>query len=488
MILFIVLGIIVLMTFGVLGALFFMLAKEGQSKEEEKVVPLTDLAQIKKELSDQLFEPNENKVVEKDNEIIPVYETKIQEPVPEQPPQPSPEDIAYKKRAQQLEDELLAISKMANGQSDEARQLIVNLTKENESLKGEKAALEEAQQKLTALEQAAENLKTENVSLQFQLESTSAKVQLLEDQMTAVKLQMGEEISRANATVAEITREKESLLNVPKPEPDEALRQELQALKIEHAQLQQKFDDVEKNNQELKDLSSHFGEEISRANAFAAQLIQEKEVQAALPKPEPDEALRQELEALKIEHEQLKTLSSHFGEEISRANAIVAGMIQEKEALAALPKPESDEAMRLELETLKSEQAPLKQKLDDLEKNNQELKALSEKLTEKSEALEYESIKAKAQSSGLERISFNYKNQLEDFFKKVNALQVTNDHLSQVKNQLEGMVEEVKLQNEELSQKDRLAQFQLEQNRSRLQELERECQEIKSRLQQMGQQ
>ena len=210
MILFIVLGIIVLMTFGVLGALFFMLAKEGQSKEEEKVVPLTDLAQIKKELSDQLFEPNENKVVEKDNEIIPVYETKIQEPVPEQPPQPSPEDIAYKKRAQQLEDELLAISKMANGQSDEARQLIVNLTKENESLKGEKAALEEAQQKLTALEQAAENLKTENVSLQFQLESTSAKVQLLEDQMTAVKLQMGEEISRANATVAEITREKES--------------------------------------------------------------------------------------------------------------------------------------------------------------------------------------------------------------------------------------------------------------------------------------
>ena len=65
---------------------------------------------------------------------------------------------------------------------------------------------------------------------------------------------------------------------------------------------------------------------------------------------------------------------------------------------------------------------------------------------------------------------------------------MTNDHLAQVKNRLEGMVEEVKLQNEELAQKDRLAQFELEKNRSRLVSLEREYEELKARLQQQSQQ
>ena len=110
-----------------------------------------------------------------------------------------------------------------------------------------------------------------------------------------------------------------------------------------------------------------------------------------------------------------------------------------------------------------------------------------EALRHELESLKYELIKARAQSSGLERVSFNYKNQLEDFFKKVNAAQVTNDHLSQVKNRLEGMVEEIKLQNEELVKKDHLAQFELEKNRSRLVSLEREYEDLKARVQQNNQ-
>jgi len=224
MILFIILGAVVLITFVVLGVLFFLLSKEQS--------PLQ---------------------------------------VPSEVKQTSLEDEVYKKRAKELEDELRAVTLKADGQSDEARQMIETLTKENESLKN-------------------------------QLEPTNAKVRLLE-----------EEISRANATVSK--------------------------------------------------------------------------------RPEPDEALRHELESLK-----------------------------------------------------------------------------------------YELIKARAQSSGLERVSFNYKNQLEDFLKKVNVAQVSNDHLSQVKNQLEGMVQEVKSQNEELVKKDQLAQFELEKNRSRLVSLERQYEELKTRL------
>jgi chromosome segregation ATPase len=350
MILFIILGAVVLLTFAVLGVLFFMLNKEGQKRENEKVVPITDLEQLKKELSSKLFEQDDIKITEEAPEIVAEFTPKVS--LPTQETQVFAGDEAYKKRARALEDELQSISKKADGQSDEARQLIESLTEENESLKRQQANLEEARQQLIELQKEASGLKVENASLQTQLESTSAKVLFLEEQMAAVKIQMGEEISRAHATVSAMKQEKEESLSAPKPEPDLALRQEL--------------------------------------------------------------------------------------------------------------------------ETLRSEQDQLKQKYEELEKEHQQL--------------QYELIKAKAQSSGLERVSFNYKNQLEDFFKKINAVQVTNDQLSQVKNRLEGMVQEVKLQNEELLKKDQLAQFELEKNRSRLVNLEREYEDFKARSQQQNQQ
>jgi chromosome segregation ATPase len=350
MILFIILGVVVLITFIVLGVLFFMLNKEGQKREHEKAVPVTDLEELKRELSSKLFEQDEVKGPGKGPEIIPPFTPKVALPLQES--QPASEDATYNKRAQELEDELLSISKKADGQSDEARQMIETLTKENESLKNKQAELEEAQQKLSGLQLEASGLKVNNAALQAQLESADAKVHFLEEQMAAVKLQMGEEIAKANAIVSELNQEKETLLSAPRPDPDAQLRQELEAAQAELAQLKQKYEGLEKAQQQLQ----------------------------------------------------------------------------------------------------------------------------------------YELIKARAQSSGLERVSFNYKNQLEDFFKKVNAAQLTNDSLSQAKNRLEGMVQEVKLENEELVKKDQLAQFELEKNRSRLVNLEREYEDFKARVQQQNQQ
>ena len=331
MLLMIILGVVVLVTFVVLGVLFFMLSKEGQHKDDEKVVPLTDLSQLKKEFS-SLLEPQSSKISKIETEIIPPYEPpKVS--MPTQAPVSILEDKDYKDRAKELEDELRTINIKAEGQSDEAKQLIETLTKENEDLKSQKADLAEAQEKLAELQGETFNLKTENTGLQTQLESANVKVHLLEEQMAAFKIQMGEEISRANATVAEINREKEALLSAPKVEA----------------------------------------------------------------KTEPDPALLAELETLKSEHIQLK------------------------------------------------------QKIESLEKANEEL--------------QYELIKSRAQSSGLERVSFNYKNQLEDFLKKANTAQASNESLSQVK-------------------KDQLAQFELEKNRSRLASLERENEDLKARTQQ----
>ncbi len=369
MVLYVIIGSVVLISLAVIGVLFFMLGKEGRKNEEEKVVPLTDLAQLKKELSsDQqgvragLLKPQIPQVSKDESEILPVFVPKMS--LPTEVLKTSLEDDVYKKRAQELENELRTISIKAEGQSIEAKQMIEALTNENESLKVQQANLEKAQQKLIELQKEALSLNSENTTLQSQLESTNAKVCLLEEQMAAFKIQMGEEISRANATVIELNKEKEILLSAPRPDPDEGLRHELESLKAEQTQLKQKYEDLERVHQKLRELNTH--------------------------------------------------------------------------------------------------------------------------LIEKNDLLQYELIKARAQSSGLERVSFNYKNQLEDFLKKVNSVQVANEHLSKVKNRLEGMVEQVKLQNEELIKKDQLVQFELEKNRSRLASLEREYEDLKAREQQNG--
>ncbi len=136
--LFIILGAVVLITFVVLGVLFFLLSKEGQ----------------KKDFSSRFFEQKDLKV------SLPTQEVQTS--------------------------------------------LIETLTKENESLKSQQANLEQAQHKLIELQGEASGLKTENTGLKTQLESTHAKARLLEEEMAAVKIQMGEEISRVNATVSEL--------------------------------------------------------------------------------------------------------------------------------------------------------------------------------------------------------------------------------------------------------------------------------------------
>lgn len=358
MVLFIILGAVVLITLTVLGFLFYMLEREGQNKDEAKAVPLTDLSQLKQEYPSRMLEPEKSKMASIDLKVGPPFEPKVSLPV--QDVRSPLEDDVYKKRAKELEDELRAISHKADNQSGEARQMIESLTKENELLKKQKADLEQAKQKLMELQTEASGLKTDNASLQVQLESANIKVRFLEEEIASFKMQMGEEISKANATVTQLNREKEELLSAPKPSQEEALRQELESLKTEQEQLKQKYEDMDRTYQKLRELN-----------------------------------------------------------------------------------------VRLE---------------------------------EKNDLLQYELIKARAQSSGLERVSFNYKTQLEDFFKKINTVQGTNDHLSQVKNRLEGMVEQIKSENEELVKKDQLVQFELEKSRSRLVNLEREYENLKAQI------
>jgi len=243
MMLFVVLGIVVFMALAVVGVLFFMLGKE-EKKPEEKDVPKGVL--LKQPIS---YTTNDG------SEIIPAFVPKVSLPV--QDTKIALENEAYQNRIKELEDQLNGISQKAEGQSVDAKRMIEDLKKENDTLKIQQTNLMQAKEKLDLLTQEASDLKNVNSTLQTQLETASGQVRLLEEQMTAVKLQMGEEISRANATVNELKIERDAALAAPKPEPDEGLKQELETVKIEGAQLRQKYDDLDHTYQKLKELNAH---------------------------------------------------------------------------------------------------------------------------------------------------------------------------------------------------------------------------------------
>ena len=355
----IVSGIVLLITVSVLGFLFFLLNQEGQKKEEEKIVPLTDLDQLRKEFSLGASELKAKGLVAERESVFPLQPQAVPaSPVAAQSLAGATD--AYKKRAEELEEELKTIAQKARGQSDEAKQMIETLTMENAQFKKQKIELDLLQVRLGDLEAESSSLKTENVNLQQQLDLSNTKVQQLEHEMMAVKLQMGDEISRANEVVVSLTRQKEELALVKQADPDQALRLEFEALKTEQAELMQKYEDLHRTYQKLHELNAH--------------------------------------------------------------------------------------------------------------------------LIEKNDLMQYELIKARAQSSGLERINLNYKNQLEDFSRKVTVFSTSNEQLSDVKNRLEGMVEQIKLQNEDLLKKDQLSQFELSKSRLRLEDLEREYDDLKARV------
>jgi len=352
MVLFIILGVVVVAAFGALGFVVYTLSQEAQ--KEKSAVPVTDLKQLKDELSFAVSALSKQDVSAHEDEVIPAFVPKesvelLSPALPSTPEvpsevQPAPlEDNASKKRVQELEEELRTIKQEAEQQADVTRDMILNLSKENQTLKSQQGQPEEAQQKLAELEGQITNLKAENESLQ--------------------------------------------------------------TLKTQQAE-------TEEVRQKLAELEG-------------------------------------QISNLKAENERLQT-------QLESSNSAVSELQNEKEALLSAPKPGPDEGSLV--------------------------------LKQKCEGLEYELIKARAQSSGLERVSFNYKNQLEDFLKKVNEVQVTNEQLSQTKNRLEGLVEEIKSQNEELVKKDQLTQFELEKNRSRLVNLEREYEDFKARVQQQNQQ
>ncbi len=299
MVLIYVMAVVVCAAVGVVIFLFYLINKESA---EPKAVPITNLAE----------------------------EGLQSASVMESPAGPSVLELGYQKKIEALEEELNAIAQKTASQAQETLGVIDVLTKENEALKNEQQKVQKQDGSLEQAQQEVEDLRRDNMVVQDQLQSSQAKLRELQEEMTALRQQMADELAQANAALT-------ALQSVPQPVP----------VPVE------------------------------------------------------------ELNALKAQNETLQ----HANEE--------------------------------------------------LQLTSQKLKELNTNLMEKSEMLQYELIKNRAQASGLERVSENYKTQVEKLLDDMNHIAADKTQLAQTKNRLEGDLVQMQQRNEELIKREKLSQFEL---------------------------
>ena len=127
---------------------------------------------------------------------------------------------------------------------------------------------------------------------------------------------------------------------------------------------------------------------------------------------EDNAAVKQELMAMT---ERYRDLLNKYQEQEDRYAAEVASLIKEKEIIA-----------QQAVEHSKLNQDQLTQEVEDLRRTQEKLKELNNTLSIKADMLQYELIKSRAQATGFERISQNYRQQLEELTQQGMALTTHN--------------------------------------------------------------
>lgn len=212
MVMFYVLGFVVCIAIAVVGFLFYLLGKETKHPSEELVVPIIN--------SQEFLRPTlDLDLVDK-----------------------------HKKRVEELEEELRAISEKGVAQAQEAMLMVESLTKENQSLKDERFAKEGSQRnELSQALEHAEKLRLENDSIQTRLESSEARFTQMQEEIVLIRKQTGEELEQSRAVIEQFKATQASA---------STQSQELLELRIENEKLRSEAESLRSEDQKLKDLNA----------------------------------------------------------------------------------------------------------------------------------------------------------------------------------------------------------------------------------------
>ncbi len=201
--------------------------------------------------------------------------------------------------------------------------------------------------------------------------------------------------------------------------------------------------------------------------AVAVSIAENEEKLIAFIRSEYEQQLNvlfQEIEVLKKDNEALRSSHSVQAESVSAHSFLNA---------------EAVEALKENMDVLRSDRAKIEARIEELEGD-----ALQSK--EKNEFLQYELTKSRAQAIGVERIYDNARKKFEGLARDAYDIEQNNVVLKRQANILEKGLMDFKRLNAELLKREKLNQYELENNQTQLSDLENIYQTFRDRLENAG--
>jgi len=301
------------------------------------------------------------------------------------------------------------------------------------------------------------------------------KVSQLEEQLQAVSQETQKQASEALATKEVEYQKKVAELEVElQTISQKAQRQSQEALEA--------IEQLQKENERLK------SEQNNRVTSAEANLIKAQDTITTLH--EEQGALQNRLSQSQAEVQRLQDevvfIKQQMAQEIVLSKSEKDNLITENQTLQRsleVTIANATKNLQEEADTLRGENQTLKNAMNDLTMTNQKLKDLNEHLIEKSESLQWELTKARAQMTSYERSCENYQNQLKNAFDSKGSVEENYSKLNETNNRIQETLERLQLQNQELSKREKVFEFELEKNRNQLVSLQRDYENLKAQQQ-----
>lgn len=234
MILYYVLGGVVLVAVALVGLLFYFLNKESSSPSEIAIVPITNPQDV---IGGATHLDAEDRFKQRVDEL----------------------DVEkYKKRIEEVEEELRLVSEKGVEQAQANMTLIDTLTKENQELRESNSSVDRSQSaQLADTEEKLRKSYEDNDFLKAKIEEVSAKNSQFAEEMVRFRQAGEEELARVQAMVDQMKSTQASSMNVSLElnglkDLNEQLKREIETLRANDEMLKESNRDLTQKNQTLQ--------------------------------------------------------------------------------------------------------------------------------------------------------------------------------------------------------------------------------------------
>ncbi len=312
----------------------------------------------------------------------------------------------------------------------------------------------EKEERTVAYEQTIGDLRGKNQLLQTWLEENLGRLNQLENELSSTRRHGEDSERRAQDTIDSLTQERNMLLKMKGD-----LESSLQKMKDANTTLSQKEELLQYELTKTRAQSMSFESGCKDLTLdVEARLKEINSVKTENKTIRAQQQMQQEESLLRIRQleSELSSIRKKSESEISEAHSTIENLQTQNEAFLAAKA--------------------------DLEKDSKKIKEFSANLLQKEDMLQYELTKARAQAMGLEKISEDFKVEIETHLKQIGELKEENRSLRQLQQETAQNLHSLKKAQDEYMKREKLYQTELEKSRNQLLGMEQVYSDFRSKF------